>query len=274
MKRVYISGRISGVKRERYLAEFARVEERLWKAGYMAVNPTRFLVCRWLWLYRLMGYRLTLLYDLWRLSGCDMVYMLPGWEKSRGSRIEYSWAKEMGIEVFSCEDCLHYYDRNPYGLEYCEREGRRLGHSDGICGNFTFLPMVVLAVMLVGCKSVKYVPVETIRTDTVYQARVERDSIFRHDSVWVNRYVKGDTVYMEKERWRTEWRDRWRTDTVYRSRTDSVAVPYPVERELSKWERWCLDYGKVTTGATGLLAVLLVVGLVTGAKRLLTEKEK
>ena len=60
-KRVYISGRISDLPREQYMTMFGIAEQMLRKKGYKPVNPTRFLMCRWPWLYRLLGYNVTLL---------------------------------------------------------------------------------------------------------------------------------------------------------------------------------------------------------------------
>ena len=95
-------------------------------------------------------------------------------------------------------------------------------------------------IMLSGCKSVQYVPVETVRTDTLFQKVVERDSIHVHDSVTI----------------------REKGDTVYRSRVDSVQVPYPVEKKLTRWQQVCIDYGKLTMGATVVLLVFVVAWIV------------
>lgn len=87
-KKVYLSGRISGVQRELYMEYFQKAEDLLTKEGFKVVNPTKFIMCRHLWLYRLLGYELTLLYDLWRMLQCDNIYKLPGWRDSRGAQIE------------------------------------------------------------------------------------------------------------------------------------------------------------------------------------------
>ena len=113
-------------------------------------------------------------------------------------------------------------------------------------------------IMLSGCKSVQYVPVETVHTDTLYQKVVQRDSIHIHDSVTIRE--KGDTVMIEH--WRTQWRDRCQRDTIYRSRTDSVQVPYPVEKKLTRWQQVCIDYGKLTMGATFILVIFIIVWIV------------
>lgn len=87
--RVYISGPMSNLPREQYMERFRKAEEILRSRGYRKiVNPIRVWACRWPWLYRLVGYRLTLLYDLWLLMRCDQIYKLPGWQKSRGANVE------------------------------------------------------------------------------------------------------------------------------------------------------------------------------------------
>ena len=99
--RVYISGpmtdRETGFVSEVNLQAFREAEKLLRELGYRRiVNPIRVWVCRWPWLYRITeravgcdtAYYLTLLYDLWLLRQCDMIYKLPGWRDSRGANIE------------------------------------------------------------------------------------------------------------------------------------------------------------------------------------------
>ena len=98
-KRVYISGQMSGLPREEYLARFAKAEELLKEQGYRVMNPTKLLPCKWKWLYRMMGYRLTILFDLWMLSKCDLIYKIPGWKDSHGANIESCWAYHNNIAL-------------------------------------------------------------------------------------------------------------------------------------------------------------------------------
>ena len=42
-----------------------------------------------------------------------------------------------------------------------------------------------IAMLAVGCTTTQYVPVESVRVDSVYIAKVERDSIYERDSVFV-----------------------------------------------------------------------------------------
>ncbi len=103
-------------------------------------------------------------------------------------------------------------------------------------GLFWGLLACLLITLLAGCRTVRYVPVETVRTDSVYVDRWQRDSVYVRDSVWVNLWTAGDTVFVDKVNVKYLYRDRWRHDTVAVVRRDSVQVPYLVEKELSIWE--------------------------------------
>jgi hypothetical protein len=145
-------------------------------------------------------------------------------------------------------------------MDYYDRKFRNSGSALKICW-YCFIGIIItlfLSALFSGCKSIQYVPVETVHTDTLYQKVVQRDSIHIHDSVTIRE--KGDTVMIEH--WRTQWRDRLLRDTIYRSRVDSIQVPYPVEKQLTKWQQVCIDYGKLTMGATVLLVIFLIVWIV------------
>lgn len=98
-QRIYISGPMSGLPREEYLRRFAVADRILKDHGYKTINPCRVYVCRWPWLYKVVGYWLTLLYDLWLLTGrADAFVSLPGWDSSRGAQIERFVAQCQGIQ--------------------------------------------------------------------------------------------------------------------------------------------------------------------------------
>ena len=91
--KAYISGPITGHK-DAY-KHFADAEKELIGFDFIPVNPfnnpdqtdpeT--------------PYTTNLLHGIAALSGCNIIYMLEGWQTSRGSRIEYSFAVNMGIEI-------------------------------------------------------------------------------------------------------------------------------------------------------------------------------
>ena len=115
------------------------------------------------------------------------------------------------------------------------------------------LYVLALLSMLASCRPVKYVPVETVRRDSIYLQQVRRDSIVRYDSVYVR--DRGDTVTVVKYRYL--YRDKLRRDTVYLSRVDTISVP--VERDLSRWERAKMEAGGYAIVA-GFVLALVVVG--------------
>lgn len=125
-----------------------------------------------------------------------------------------------------------------------------------------WLMMVAAMVLLTGCKTV-YVPVETVRTDTLMVAHIVTDSVlvdrYTHDSVYI--HEKGDTVWFEK--WHTRYVDRWRDrvthDTIYKSKTDSVTVTREVEKPLTKSQRARLHLANIVLITLGMVAVFFVV---------------
>ena len=124
-----------------------------------------------------------------------------------------------------------------------------------------------MLVALCGCKATEYVPVESmvVRTDTVYSAKFRVDSVIMRDSVLV--VQKGDTLIVSKVRDR--WRDRVVRDTVYRSASDTVRVreTYPVERELTRWQRARLDLGTVALGGIAVALCVAVAWVIRRFRR-------
>lgn len=122
---------------------------------------------------------------------------------------------------------------------------------------FIIIPCIMLS-LLAGCKAVQYVPVETVRTDSVYVDRFQRDSIYQRDSVYINRWTAGDTVYQDKIVYKYIYRDKVKYDTVAILRSDTVRIPFPVDRELSKWEQIRLDVGGWAIGVV-IITILIVI---------------
>lgn len=102
-----------------------------------------------------------------------------------------------------------------------------------------FMCIILLMSAICSCRTVKYIPVETIKVDTTYINKLQRDSIYMLDSVYVKE--KGDTVLIEKYKYL--YRDKLVRDTLYMAKTDSIQVPYPVEKELTRWQQFRMDFG-------------------------------
>lgn len=120
---------------------------------------------------------------------------------------------------------------------------------------YLFIILLTLAICS-GCRTIEYYPLETVRIDTVYIQSAKVDSVMVMDSVHI--IEKGDTVTEFRLKYIYKYKDR--TDTFYISKTDTVSVPYPVEKELTKWQKTKVNYGGWAMGVI-FVFILIVVGL-------------
>ena len=114
--------------------------------------------------------------------------------------------------------------------------------------------ILIFTLLLSGCKTTEYikVPVETVRTEY----KVQKDSIYLHDSINVYTETKGDTVYITKLKYKIK--ETFKTDTVLKR--DSIPVIVEVEKivEVNKLHSW--QKNLMWIGGVGLL-VLLGIGI-------------
>lgn len=93
MKRIYIAGPMTGLPDFNYPA-FHAAERQVAAAGNVPLNPARQF-----------GGRTDLPYDVYIKGAlqmvllCDAIYLLPGWQASRGARLEKHVADVLGLEV-------------------------------------------------------------------------------------------------------------------------------------------------------------------------------
>lgn len=121
-------------------------------------------------------------------------------------------------------------------------------------GALVLILCALLAWLFLGCKSVEYVFVPQKQTDTLMITQHQRDSIYLHDSTFVE--AKGDTLRITK--WRTKYVEKLVHDTIYKSKVDSIPypVPQPVEvpAKLTWWQQTRIHLANI------LLYVLLGIG--------------
>ena len=128
-----------------------------------------------------------------------------------------------------------------------------------------------------GCQSVKYVPIETVRiekeskTDTIIQkdtVRSEKETVIREarpeDSLMIAklgiRLRDNERLLILLQKELSEQKSNAyesHRDTVLK--TDSVAVPYPVEKDLSWWERQKIAFGEWVFGVMAVLLLFLFI---------------
>lgn len=119
---------------------------------------------------------------------------------------------------------------------------------------FNITIFLIAGIWLVSCRSIEYVPVETVRTKTEYRDHWLRDSIHVRDSVFM--FAKGDTIY--RERFHAVYKDRLVKDTTYINKTDTIRIPYPVDRQLSRWESIKMELGGWAFGVLIMVIVIII----------------
>ena len=126
-----------------------------------------------------------------------------------------------------------------------------------------------LCLTLVGCKTIEYVPIEKVvekeivKRDSIYITKVKVDSIKEVDSVYINTYIKGDTIYQDKYKYVYRYKDKVRVDTLWVFGIDSVVVDSTktititkeVEKPLTWWQKLKQDIGGIAIGV--LLSVII-----------------
>jgi len=134
--------------------------------------------------------------------------------------------------------------------------------------------LIVIVLGLCGCESIQYVPVETINTvyqnhtDTIKQTdtiQTEKETIIREaDSAMVAELglklkANEKAILILKRELERQVQNKYeaKSDTVIEK--DTVRVPYPVEKQLTKWQQFKMDFADVGFGVCGLL-ILLVCG--------------
>ena len=271
-KRIYISGKMGEMSLSEATREkFAQAEARLKAEGWDPINPATSEYQDFMreqlddsredWEDGDMKtafneYAEMLIHDLVCIVMCDAIYMLADWRMSPGARVEHEYAKALGkeiryeVEVMDGEHGL-VADLQRL-LNELKANGRTVFAWSAIKERLqaaSVVALLVLSVALGSCTTTKYVEVEKVHTDTLYMSKVQKDSVYLHDSIFVNQWQSGDTIYQTRDRWHTAWRDRLVTDTVLHIVRDSVPAPYPViqkvevEKELTWWQVLRMNLG-------------------------------
>nr|DAH05565.1 MAG TPA: Ribosome associated membrane protein RAMP4 [Caudoviricetes sp.] len=109
--------------------------------------------------------------------------------------------------------------------------------------------ILLMILLMLSCKSVKYIPVETTETKTEHKGKESkdstvvkevvntRDSVVFRDSVVYTYNDKGELLSKEIWHWKERYRDKdneyhelkAKYDSLNVAKRDSIRVPYPIE---------------------------------------------
>ena len=92
--KIYISGKISGLPLKNVIDKFNMHAAFLKLKGYEPVNPIEVSPYR-----EDKQWHDYMVDDFAALLKCEAIYMLKDWGQSRGARIEYQIAKELGLQI-------------------------------------------------------------------------------------------------------------------------------------------------------------------------------
>ena len=174
-----------------------------------------------------------------------------------------------------------------------------------ILRNVAFAVSLVLVMMLLcalfGSCITKYVPVESVRTEyrdkdntelldvikslteRLHQKERQVDSLMQSHNERLVLNDKGDTLRHDRETivYRSSHRERElekllesKNDSIRYLRqklesikADSIPIPYPVERQLSRWEQTKMDFGGFALGGIAAVLCIAVVWLIRKFRR-------
>ena len=195
MRRVYLSGPMTGIVDWNYPAFNAAAVE-LRELGFEVVNPAENGLAPesdWAQHMRL---------DVARMMECDGLVMLPGWQESKGARIEHRLAIDLGMPAAAL-DVVVRFQAPPMALCDLCLEAERTEHSprvvwDGvdlkpcICGEKGHIKYAKREARLI----VRYA-IECLDCDRFFVGRDQRKVVELWNdeaSEWVSR-PKGDGVF-------------------------------------------------------------------------------
>lgn len=113
-KRCYIAGPITGIPEAVFKANFAHAKHQVENIGYTPVSPIELNHVHdntWEAFMKV---------DLRAMLTCHAIYMLEGWENSKGATIEWQLAGVLGMEVIYQTNAQHHHakTRDPHTTIY------------------------------------------------------------------------------------------------------------------------------------------------------------
>lgn len=121
--------------------------------------------------------------------------------------------------------------------------------------NLLNILFAIVVVHLVGCTTIKYVPVESVHTDSIYISKAQKDSTL----IWENTNTshQGDTTIIDRIKVIKEI--HYKTDSVIKEKVDTIREVVEVERKLTKWEQTKMEMGGVAIGGVIFAIIAIIV---------------
>lgn len=142
--------------------------------------------------------------------------------------------------------------------------------------------VIFISTLFLSCSSTKYIPIE--KTKTVYQNRVDTikqiDSIFNEkttiireaDSSLVQQLglklkTNEKAILILKKELEKQTHNKLESmhDTVLVK--DSIPIPYPVEKQLTKWQQFKLDFSDIVFSVFLLILIVCMVYIFINRKK-------
>lgn len=155
---------------------------------------------------------------------------------------------------------------------------------------FIYIVCILLFLSFIGCRTrIQYIPVESktelrdsviTRDSIVIKEKVfTRDSTVTKDSTVIILDDKGNVIrtelYREKERYRELNSDyrllQAKYDSLQSLKNKVIEIPYPVEKELTRWQKTKMDVGG---WAMGVLSGITILGVAYVIIWLLKRKKR
>lgn len=161
--------------------------------------------------------------------------------------------------------------------------------------------ILYVAVILEACRTIEYVPMETVRTEyiksdttgiyenlrrffeSMYRREASSDSLIDRTKETVILTANGDTARHDKERilYVASHREKELEHKVMQQdsiidvlrlqlasmKSDSIPIPYPVERRLSRWQQMKIDFGGMAIGGIAIIICVAIFWLAKHFRR-------
>ena len=95
--------------------------------------------------------------------------------------------------------------------------------------------------------------------DTVFIQKVQRDSVFLRDSIFIKEQRRNDTVFVDRVRYRETVREVIRRDTIYKTKTDSVTAVIDTVEQKSSLDATMEYIGRVFVLIVGCALLFLAI---------------